>query len=287
MKNLLLLFNVPSAILIVSLTCGIILLVFVLIVFGIKRKIKKYINFQIEKWNLNRQKSSISYPDWILLFFSTYIEKLSIRNGINLPVILGLDELWIKQVRKNGKKKIINKVLKYSPDKGLFAVMKSVIKKRKLQYLLLEWIDKSGEFMVLRKIALSGNGEYFDGQKALLLFEDKMDEINEMLGDYEWKSRYFAINILIYNNSERSKAAVWDSFRDPSVFVRISSVKLFNSDNREEQYNILQSLILNDPSFEVRKAARIRISSDFQDLYKIDPFEFRNQSRMKILLLNL
>ena len=279
------LFKVPSITLLILLITGIILFAIFLSVLNIKRKIKKDINFQIEKWDLIKKNISIVYPDWILLFFSTYLEKLSIKHGVNLPVILGLDNLWIKQIKKSGNKKTIKRVLKYSPDKGLFTITNSVLKNSKLQSILLEWIDKSGEFMVLRKIALSGNGEYFDGQKALLLFKDRIDEIIEMLGDFEWKSRYFAINILIYNNSERSKAAVWDSFNDPSVFVRISSVKMFNSDNRKKQYNILKTLILNDPSFEVRKAARMRISSDFHNLYKIDPFELTITQQLHLIEL--
>ena len=285
MNNLISLLKDPSVNVIISLISGIILLGILLTVSIIKRKIKKDINFQIEKWDLIKTNIAIYYPDWILLFFSTYIEKLALKNGINLPVILGLDNLWIKQIKKNGNKKSIHKILKYSPDKGLFAITKSVLKNSKLQNILLEWIDKSGEFMVLRKIALSGNGEYFDGQKALLLFEDRIDEIIEMLGDFEWKSRYFAINILIFNDSKRSKAAVWDSFKDPSVFVRISSVRLFKSDNRDKLYTILKSLILNDPSFEVRKAARTRISSDLPDLYKIDPFELTITQQLHLIEL--
>lgn len=249
----------------------------------LRRNIAKDIDNQVE--NLVQNNISINYSNWILIFYGSFIEKLSIKHNINLPVLLGLDDLWIKQIKKNGRKKIIKKVLKYSPDKGLFAVMKSSLKNNKLQSILLEWIDKSGEFMVLRKIALSGNGEFFDGQKALLLFNNRIDEINEMLGDYEWKSRYFAINILIFKEGERSETAVWESFNDPSVFVRISTVKLFVSDKREKFYNILKLLILNDPSFEVRKAARSRISSDFQDLYEIAPFKLSITQQLHLIEL--
>ena len=163
--------------------------------------------------------------------------------------------------------------------------MEAAFKNKKLQSILIEWIDKSGEFLVLRKIALSSKGEEFDGQNALFLFNDRLDEINEMLGDFEWKSRFFAINILINDNGKRSEAAVWDSFKDSNIFIRILSIKLFKSDKREKLYKILESLILNDPSFEVRKASRNRITLDFQDLYNIDPFDLTITQQLHLIEL--
>ncbi len=265
------------------LTVGILFFIVTVIIFTIKRKISLDINNQIE--NLNNKNITIKYSDRILVTFSNFFENLSVKYGLNLPALLGLDDIWIKQIKKKGRKKSINKVLKYSPDKGLFAVMESVLENDKLQSIFMEWIDKSGEFMVLRKIALSGNGEQFDGNKALQLFKNRVDEINEMLGDFNWKSRYFAINILIYHNGDRSKSAVWESFNDPSVFVRISSVKLFITENRNKLYNILKLLLFNDPSFQVRKAARLRIASDFQDLYNIAPFELNISQQLHLIEL--
>ncbi len=219
------------------------------------------------------------------LFFGAYIEKLSINYGLNLPVLLGLDILWINQIKKKGNKKTISRVLKYSPDKNLFTIMTTVLKTARFRPILSEWIDKSGEFLVLRKIALSGNGEEFDGKEALKFFSSNVDEINEMMGDFEWKSRYFAINILIHDKGERSEKAVWESFRDSSIPVRISAIRLFDTDNREKLYKILESLILDDPSFEVRKAARERIAYSLQDLYKIAPFQLQITQQLHLIEL--
>ncbi|MDA3941442.1 MAG: HEAT repeat domain-containing protein, partial [Spirochaetia bacterium] len=277
--------KLPSITEIVIFISGLISVCLFMTYFIYKRRIRNDINYQIENLNIKKIYISINYPDWIILFFGNYIEYLSIKHGLNLPVLLSLDNMWINQTSKNGNRKTIKRILKYSPDKGLFTVMNAVLKQPRLQPVLLEWIDNSGEFMVLRKIALSGNGEEFSGQKALNLFTDRIDEIIEMLGDYDWKSRYFAINMLIYDTSERSIDAVWDSFRDQSVKVRISSVKLFESENRIKFYNILESLILNDPSFEVRKAAKVRINSDLQDLYKFEPFELNITQQLHLIEL--
>jgi HEAT repeat protein len=270
---------------ILILVSGTIIFCLLLSYFLLKRNLKKNIVSQIEKLNLVNNNIIINYPDWILIFFSSYIEKLSIKHGLNLPSLLKLDDIWIAKLVKKGKSKTISSILKYSPDKGLFSIMEAVLKNKKLQPVLLEWIDKSGEFMVLRKIALSGSGDKFNGEMARQFFITRLDEINEMMGDFEWKSRFFAINILIYDDDDRSKAVVWDSFTDPSVFVRISSIRLFKSDERQKLYKILESLVLNDPSFEVRKAARKRIKSDFQDLYKIAPFELSITQQLHLIEL--
>ncbi len=255
---------------------GVVFFSILLTYFILKRRIRK---------NIIKQNYTFNYSDKVQLFFSSYIEKLSIRHGLNLPVLLGLDNLWINQINKKGNKKTISRVLKYSPDKSLYSVMRSVLKNEKLRPVLLEWIDKSGEFLVLRKIALSGNGEEFDGSKALNFFSGNVDEINEMMGDFEWKSRYFAINILIHDKGERSQKAVWESFRDSSVPVRITAVKLFKTENRKKLYKVLESLILDDPSFKVRKAARERIKMDLQDLYKITPFELGITQQLHLIEL--
>lgn len=237
--------------------------------------------------NISNQNFTFAHSDRSLLFFGSYIEKLSVSYGLNLPVLLGLDDLWITRIRKRGTRKTINKLLKYSPDKSLFTILTAVLQNSRLSPVLSEWIDKSGEFLVLRKIALSGNGEFFDGKKALSFFCDKIDEINEMMGDFEWKSRYFAVNILIHADGDRSRKTVWESLRDPSIPVRITAVKLFKTTHREKLYKILESIIFDDPSFEVRKAAREVITRDLQDLYKIAPFELEITQQLHLIeLLN-
>ncbi len=220
-----------------------------------------------------------------MLFFGSYLEKLSIKYGVNLPVLTGLDDLWINQISRKKSKKSVLKVLKYSPEKGLFTILKASLENEKLQIPLMEWIDKSGEFLVLRKIALSCNGEPFDGKAALKLFSNDISELNEMLGDYEWKIRFFAINIIVHDTSDSSLSSVWAGFNDPGVFVRIVPVRLLQTDNRKKLYSTLEYLLLNDPSFDVRNAARDRISSDLQDLYKIIPSKLTITQKLHLIEL--
>ncbi len=274
--------SVPILILLMGIICLFILL---LLYFVNKRQIAEIIDSSLENWDSGENKISLEKSDCVLLFFGTWLEKLSIKYGVNLPVLTGLDDLWIKQINRKKTKKSVLKVLKYSPDKGLFTILKAALEKEKLQTILMEWINKSGEFLVLRKIALSGNGEAFDGKAALKLFSNDISELNEMLGDYEWKTRFFATNILIHDTADSSLKAVWAGFNDPSVFVRIVPVQLLQTDNRKKLYSKLEYLLLNDPSFDVRKAAKDRISTDFQDLYKIIPTKLTITQKLHLIEL--
>ncbi len=261
-----------------ALSLGVFILILLIIYLTIRGKIRK---------KIDKQDYVLNYPDWLILFFSSYIEKISISYGRNLPVLMGIDNIWVKQIKNHPGKNKIKKLLKYSPDKNLFTVLKAALGKNNLQPILTEWMDKSGEFMVLRKIAVSGKGESFDGEKALLFFHDNMGEITEMMGDYDWRSRYFAINILVHSSERSAEEAVWESFKDPSILVRTTAVKLFITEKREKLYSILLSLVLNDPSFEVRNAARIRINRDLEDLYNVKPMELEITQQLHLIeLLN-
>ncbi|MCK5199784.1 MAG: hypothetical protein KAR21_15610, partial [Spirochaetales bacterium] len=112
---------------------GVVLCIILLTYLFFKRKIRI---------NISKQNYTLGYSDRIQLFFGSYIEKLSISYGLNLPVLLGLDDLWINRTKKRGNKKEISRVLKYSPDKSLFTVMTTVLKKPGLRPVLSEWIDK-------------------------------------------------------------------------------------------------------------------------------------------------
>ncbi len=261
------------------------LLVFIIIYFVNKRQILLSVSRQLENWDYKKTELIIDKSKFVILFFESYIEKLSIKYGVNLPSLIGMDNHWIDQVNKQKKKKAVLKILKYSPDKGLFAVMKASLENEKLQTLLLEWINKSGEFLVLRKIALSGKGEDFDGKKALKLFSNDLSELNEMMGDYKWETRHFAINILIHDKGESSLNAVWSGFNDSSEAVRIVPVQLFQSEDREKLYTKLEFLLLNDPTFKVRKAAKVRISKDLQDLYRINPLKLTITQKLHLIEL--
>ncbi len=201
---------------------------------------------------------------------SSYIEKIAKKNGLELIPICGIDKIWLDELKKHKRVGLFNRVLTYYPDKGLFTCFLIALENKKFAQMLIHWLNESEEFLIMRRIALSGVGELFSGQNALELFKDNLPQIREMTGDPEWASRYFSIKILLYDENDQSIRAIWESFKDAHPLVRKTIASEFNSENREKLYNELFRLYINDPVLEVRAAAKDRINKDFTDIYSIN-----------------
>ena len=115
-----------------------------------------------------------------------------------------------------------------------------------------------------------------------------------MTGDQEWAARYFAINILLHDDNERSLRAVWESFEDSHALIRSTVVRDIPKEvtpfggeesGQDGLYDKLYSLLLNDPVFEVRKAAKDRILKDFQSSYSLNLEGMNNEQILHVLQL--
>jgi len=199
------------------------------------------------------------------------IRSLSQRYGLNLVVLTKLDDYWVDKIERSPSIRLFKRALSYSPDKCLFPCFRSSLEKKRFRSILREWMEKSGEFMIMRSIASSCAGRDFDGRAALEAYGDFKEELYQMTGDHEWKNRWFAYSILIHDKDERSVRSIWESFGDTSYRVREKAAELYSPDDssRESFYIQLLSLLLDDPEYRVRKTARNRIERDFSDLYTI------------------
>ncbi|MBB6478746.1 HEAT repeat domain-containing protein [Spirochaeta isovalerica] len=200
---------------------------------------------------------------------SQLIEKMALKYGIDLLQIIGINNLWFTELKKHKSKKLYKRVLNYYPERGLFTCFLIALERKDYAAILRNWLDDSEEFLITRRIALSGVGEEFSGEKALDFFREKLPQIREMTGDPLWASRYFAVKILLYDDSDQSSRAVWESIRDPHPLIRKTIASEFQTPNRDKLYNELFRLYLNDPVREVRAAAKDRINHDFTDVYNI------------------
>jgi len=201
---------------------------------------------------------------------STLIEKVALKEGKDLLELIGITNLWFTDLKKHRGKKNFRRILDYYPDAGLFTCFLIALERKDYAVILRAWLEKNEEFLLARRIALSGVGEAFDGEKALDFFRDKLPQIREMTGDPLWASRYFAIKILLYDNSDQSVRSIWESFHDPHALIRKTIACEFQTENKDKLYNELYRLFLNDPVREVRAAAKDRINRDFSDVYNIE-----------------
>ncbi len=240
--------------------------VIIIILIGRKkiRIFKKYLEESLE----NDSFSNEIYSTNFIAKYSTVIEKFADRSGNKIISLTGLNRIWIQKLNDKPKEQYFKKILKYIPDQGLFSCFLAALKKPKLTKLLLEYLGN--EPGSLRQLPLSSSGEPFDGKATILIFENRMDEIREMAGDPEWSVRYFAIKLLLAEESDRSKRGILEAFDDPHPLVRKSVIEECVIDDKEKIYDLLKGHLLDDPSFEVRESAYKRINLDFNDIHTVD-----------------
>ena len=257
-----------------------VLLVFLFLTFGVKRRIHRKIKTAFE-----RGESIPPLSKRMLLFYSDYMEKLSRTYGRNIPLLTGLDELWLTKFKIRPTRRNMLRLLKYVPGKFLFDVLTGVLAQPRLTKEFTRWIETSGEFMILKRIALSGNGRPFDGKKAARFFKDDMDTLIEMAADPLWQCRYFAFSILVHEPSSRGDQVLKDAFHDSHRENRQILINSYQSDDRTFVYRQLLDCFLNDPVFEVRKHAKIRIDREFQDLYTVQPEDLSPVQKLHLIEL--
>ena len=210
------------------------------------------------------------FTDEELLRRTRLIEKLTGRHGDGLIQLLGIDRLWTDRLSGQARRSDFRRVLEHASEFGLFTCFLVALKNVGLRSILRGYLADNSDFLVLRRLALSGRGEEFSGTAARDFFSERLHEIREMTGDPEWPSRYFAVKILLHDDDERSARALWDGFSDPHPLVRRTVASEFSTNERQRLYERLTALFLGDPVFEVRSVARDRIRTQFADLYTFD-----------------
>lgn len=223
------------------------------------------------------------YPKKYLLKKSSLIERFAQKHDAGVIKLLSLDELWIENLLAKKYKNDFLRVLKFAPEKGLFQCFIVSLEKRNLVPLLMEWLEETGDLLAVRRIALTGKVEEFDGREALDIFQERLYEIREVTGDPEWVSRYFAIKILLHDTDEKSIRAIWDAFHDSHSAIRKTVASEFDSDDRERLYDELLRLAINDPAYQVRNASWNRIRKDFSDIHVLAPEKFDQVEILHVL----
>jgi HEAT repeat protein len=210
------------------------------------------------------------HSDNKLLKRSRLIEKSAVKNGKDIIIETGIYRLWEQQFLNRKNSGYLKKFIKYFPEKGLFFCILAGQNKSSYQKIFQTMVSQSSDANLLKKIAEAGDGTDFNGEYAASLLKDRFQEIIELTGDAEWPVRFFAIKLLIYIREPRADRSAWEAFTDSSSRIRKTVAAEFNSDDKKLIGKTLKELLLNDPAFEVRRAARLRLDKEFPDLYRMD-----------------
>jgi HEAT repeat protein len=226
------------------------------------------------------------YSEAALLRRSRIIERYARLKGKEIISLLGMDALWIQKLLKRKGKADMLRVLEFTPETGLFSCFLVCLKKKFLFEFLKKWLDKNGhDLFRMKSVALSCRGERFDGRMALELFKDRIDEIRELTADIEWNVRYFAFNLLLYDQEVQSTRALWEALTDTHPLIREIVIAHYNPGEKERFYHILFKTVCDDPAYQVRKLAWERIQKDYYDLYNLDREDLSSDQVFHVLEL--
>jgi hypothetical protein len=192
----------------------------------------------------------------------------------------GLADFWIDRLRRKPVIKYFKYILDYEIEDGLFVCFKHALEKNNCRSLFNEWLENPGNKLPIRKVALSSNGEDFNSNKAYLLLKDKEGEIRDMLGDPDWKGRYFAVKVLL--RAENTEQVLRGLLKDPNPLIRKVTAEFFIPGEIKELKNYLFDTILNDPNGDVRSAAIKRYRGIFK---KYPEFEIAELTHPQIIHL--
>jgi len=206
-----------------------------------------------------------------LVKHSFRMERLAKMWGKKVISETGIAPLWADQLEANPTKRSLKRVLYHCPREFVCRAFLTGLKNKRLISVLTSWINETGPEQAVRHTAYSCRGEEFDGAAALEilkpLLDENLDPIIEFTGASEWYTRYFAYKILLHEEEIKCERAAWDGFFDTHPLIRNTLATKFNSKERKKLYSQLWELLLEDPSFEVRRSSKKRILSDFIDLY--------------------
>ena len=260
--------SIPPANLAAGITAAAAVAAAVIFYFLYRKNIKKFTKY-LEEAVENNIFSSELYTDSYLKRHSAVVESIADKNeSSGIIYLTRLDKIWINQLKTYPSEKMLKKVLKYIPQQSLFTCFVLALKKDALRKSFLEYLkEDSGN---LKNLPLTGSGEVFDGKAAYALLTDRMDEIREMAGNPEWPVRYFAVKLLINEDSEKSYRGIREAFNDPHPLVRKTVIQECSINDKDELYSLLRAKITDDPNFEVRKASYDRVRRDFSDMHEIE-----------------
>ena len=225
------------------------------------------------------------YRPTTILMRSRLIEAVARRGNREAIALSGIDRLWVERLRRLHRTRDAKRVLAFASDTGLFTVFLVALKKRSVAAQFKKWLDDSGDLLMLRRVALTGAGDDFDGATAHDLLSDRLDEVREMTGDPEWKARYLAVKIILHDTDPRAERALWDAFLDANAIVRAAVVREFHPADQDRLYEALFDRYLQDPVFEVRASARLRIARQFPERLRLEPKKLSEVEAFHVLQL--
>ncbi len=173
-------------------------------------------------------------------------------------------------------------LLQLEDFQGAYPVFLVALREKHIAGVFSEWLEESPGITAIRTMAISGNGQSFDGRKARELLDNVIDYVREISGDPEWPARYFALCVLLGDEDIQAQRLVSEAFYDSHPLLRQTVVTEAKMDS-DELFNNLITTALDDPVPEVRRCARNRIDLDYPNRWELNLDKLNSHQYIHVL----
>ena len=136
----------------------------------------------------------------------------------------------------------------------------------RLKKVFISWMKSEGEEKVIRLLAEACRGEEIESYYGKYILKNNSELLRELTGEPEWYVRFFAYSILLLDKDTLTERSMEDGLLDPHPLIRKTLTENISFD-RHKTWAVMWDKLIHDPVFEVREAARKRITKEFMDLY--------------------
>ena len=226
------------------------------------------------------------YPPEKLVRYSRRMERYSRQMGPAVVRRTGLADKWVQKVTNSPLPTAVDlrRVLLYCHESAAFKVYLAAEKHPALRRVMREWIKRDGEEKVIRRLADACRGEEFTPDFGKTFLENSGALVRELTGEPEWHARYFAYKLLIHGNEAVSQRSMEAGILDPHPLVRKIITQSISGD-RKKIWAALWDRLIHDPAFEVRLAAKKRITKEFPDMYSLRDKQLNAEECFRLLEL--
>jgi len=200
----------------------------------------------------------------------------------------GLADKLVKKITLSKKLRAaeLRRVLLYNPNTYLFKAFLAAGRHSNLQKVFRNWMSGIGDEKAIRLLADSCRGEEFDPVYGKYLLDKNSSLIRELTGEPEWHVRYFAYKILLLDKETLTERSMEDGLADPHSLIRKILTESVSFDE-DKTWTMLWEKLIHDPVYEVREAARKRITKEFSARYNPKDAALDDDETIRILeLLN-
>jgi len=252
-----------------------------------KFRLKKIINAQdADKAEEAIRNFELSYPAEKLVRYSQRMERYSWQMGPEVVRKTGLADKWVQKLTNAILPSVtdIRRVLLYCSSESVFKAFVAASLHPRLRGYFFKWMRDEGEEKVVRLLAQTCRGEEFDPAFCIGILKSQTLLLRELTDEAEWYSRYFAYKILLLDTEELTEKTIEEGLMDPHPLVRKILTDGFVADE-EKTLKVLWDKFLHDPVYEVREAARRRISKEFAHTYNLSDKNLNKEETARVLEL--